>query len=40
LQRLMGHADIDFLRTYLALDDEDLQVAHAQYGVVDSLSRR
>jgi hypothetical protein len=36
----MGHADIAILRTYLALDEEDLQAAHAQYGVVNCMVER
>ena len=35
LARLMGHADIQVLRQYLALVDSDLADAHARYGAVD-----
>ncbi len=35
LARLMGHADIQVLRQYLALVDSDLAAAHARYGAVD-----
>lgn len=35
LARLMGHADIQVLRHYLALVDSDLAAAHARYGAVD-----
>lgn len=37
LQRLMGHADLQVLRQYLALVESDLQAAHAQYGAVDRI---
>ena len=36
LARLMGHTDITVLRQYLAITDEDVQEAHAQFGVVDN----
>lgn len=36
LQRLMGHADLQILRQYLALVDEDLQTAHQKHGAVDA----
>ncbi len=39
LARLMGHADISVLRQYLALVEDDLEQAHAKYGVVDNLMR-
>jgi site-specific recombinase XerD len=39
LQRLMGHADLQILRRYLALVDEDLQLAHQKYGAVDTALR-
>ena len=35
LQRLMGHEDIETLRGYLGLVDDDLRRAHAKYGPVD-----
>ncbi len=35
LARLMGHADIQVLRQYLALVENDLAAAHARYGAVD-----
>lgn len=35
LQRLMGHEDIETLRGYLALVDDDLRRAHAKFGPVD-----
>lgn len=37
LQKMMGHTDIQTLRHYLALVDEDVKSAHDQYGVVDNL---
>ena len=37
LQRLMGHADIAILRTYLAQTDTDIQDGHNRYGPVDRL---
>ena len=37
LARLMGHADISVLCQYLYLLKEDLQQAHAQYGIIDRL---
>lgn len=40
LQQLMGHADLAMLRQYLALNDEDLQQAHRQFGVVDQFGKR
>ena len=39
LQRLMGHADLQILRRYLALVDEDLQLAHQKHGAVDTALR-
>lgn len=35
LQRLMGHADLQVLRRYLAQTTQDLQVAHGKNGPVD-----
>jgi site-specific recombinase XerD len=35
LQKLMGHADLQILRRYLAQTDEDLRAAHTQYSPVD-----
>lgn len=37
LQQLMGHSDLQILRRYLALVDEDLKEAHRKYGAVDSM---
>ncbi len=37
LQRLMGHADLQILRQYLALVDSDLHSAHDQHGAVEAL---
>jgi site-specific recombinase XerD len=37
LAKLMGHTDITVLRAYLAITQDDLQAAHQQFGVVDSL---
>ena len=37
LQRLMGHADLQVLRVYLAQTDEDLATAHRKYGLADRL---
>lgn len=37
LQKLMGHADIQILRRYLAQIDEDLERGHSQFGPVDNL---
>jgi site-specific recombinase XerD len=37
LQQLMGHSDLQILRRYLALVDEDLREAHRKYGAVDSM---
>jgi site-specific recombinase XerD len=36
LQRLMGHADLQVLRRYLAQDDQDNQLAHMRGGPVDN----
>ena len=35
LQNLMGHADIQVLRRYIAQTKEDLHVAHQAYSPVD-----
>ena len=35
LQRMMGHADLQILRRYLALIDDDLRQAHDKHGAVD-----
>lgn len=37
LQKLMGHADIQILRAYLAQTDTDTQEGHARFGPVDKL---
>lgn len=37
LQRLMGHADIQILRRYLALVEHDLASAHKRSGPVDNI---
>jgi integrase/recombinase XerD len=36
LQRLMGHADLQVLRRYLAQNDEDNQLAHMRGSPVDN----
>ncbi len=36
LQNLMGHADLQVLRRYLAQNTEDLQIAHQNYSPVDN----
>lgn len=36
LQRLMGHADLQVLRLYLAQNDEDNQLAHMRASPVDN----
>ena len=36
LQWLMGHADLQVLRRYLAQNDQDNQLAHMQGGPVDN----
>jgi integrase/recombinase XerD len=36
LQRLMGHADLQVLRRYLAQNDQDNQLAHMRGGPVDN----
>jgi len=37
LQRIMGHSDLQVLKRYLALVDDDLMQAHRQHGSVDNL---
>ncbi len=37
LQRIMGHADLQVLRTYLALVEDDLRQAHKQSSPVDNI---
>ncbi len=37
LQRIMGHSDLQVLKRYLALTDDDLMQAHRQHGAVDNL---
>lgn len=37
LARLMGHSDIDVLRRYLAIAQDDLKAAHEKYGPGDNL---
>lgn len=39
LQSLMGHADLQVLRRYLALASDDLRLAHAKGSPVDRLGR-
>lgn len=36
LQHLMGHSDIDVIKVYLGVSDEDLRNAHERHGPVDS----
>jgi integrase/recombinase XerD len=36
LQKLMGHADLQVLRRYLAQTNEDLHIAHCNYSPVDN----
>ena len=36
LQKLMGHADLQVLRRYLAQTNEDLQIAHRKFSPVDN----
>lgn len=40
LQRLMGHADLQVLRRYLAQTTDDLQAAHGKFAPGDRLKRR
>ena len=37
LQRLMGHADLATLQSYLNLDQKDLIDAHRKHGPVDNI---
>lgn len=37
LQKLMGHADLQVLRTYLAQNNSDLAAAHKRFGLADRL---
>ena len=37
LQKLMGHADLQVLRTYLAQNNNDLAAAHKRFGLADRL---
>jgi site-specific recombinase XerD len=37
LQRIMGHADLDMTRRYLALEMRDLEAAHAQASPIQRL---
>lgn len=37
LAKLMGHADIQMLRRYLDITDEDTKAAHDQHGPVDNM---
>lgn len=37
LQQIMGHSDLQILRRYLALVEEDLQEAHRNHGAVDNM---
>ncbi len=37
LQQLMGHSDLQILRRYLALQEDDLKEAHRKHGAVDSM---
>lgn len=37
LQKLMGHADLQILRRYLAQSDQDIQRAHSRGGPVDNM---
>lgn len=39
IQRLMGHADLETLRKYLAQSEADVAAAHAKFGVIDRLKR-
>ena len=36
LQKLMGHADLQVLRRYLAQTDQDIQAAHMRGSPVDN----
>jgi site-specific recombinase XerD len=37
LQQIMGHSDLEMLRKYLALVEEDLEDAHKKHGAVDNM---
>lgn len=37
LQQIMGHSDLEVLRRYLALVEEDLEDAHRKHGAVDNM---
>ena len=37
LAALLGHADLQTVRKYLAIVESDLQEAYAQHGAVDKL---
>ena len=37
LQKLMGHADLQILRRYLAQTDDDMRLAHDKGGPVDRM---
>jgi len=37
LQRIMGHEDLQVLRQYLDLNDEDTAIAHQRFGAVDTI---
>ena len=37
LQKLMGHADLQVLRQYLAQTNEDLRVAHERFSPVERM---
>ena len=37
LQQIMGHSDLQILRRYLALVEEDLKEAHKKHGAVDTM---
>ena len=37
LQQIMGHSDLQILRRYLALVEEDLHDAHKKHGAVDNM---
>jgi site-specific recombinase XerD len=40
LQKLMGHADLQVLRRYLAQNDEDLRIAHHRHSPVDNMMKK
>ena len=37
LQQIMGHSDLQVLRQYLALVEDDLHDAHQKHGAVDNM---